>query len=484
MGWERQMGMKKNEGIGKRYAVRRKLGGFFAAGMILAELFAALPLQAKETGEAALYEQAASLSGNDAQGLSESTQKGDSDKTVLESIDGKSSDDTVSNSSQGENPATPQVQRKPEITSQPQDVKVEAGGYASFHVSAIGKDLIYQWMVDRGDGSGFQKVKGADKELYRVMVFDGSMNGYVYKCRVTNNSQNSGGSAAENGGENSGSKNEQPYVESRAATLTIVYKIAGGARSVWVKSSGRGLIFQGSGAYSKFSGVSVDGSRITAGEYNKGGSQTPFTEITLLRSYLETLAEGEHELEISWSDGAAKTSFHIEAPASNLPDGASGLGRTGEDGTGSSRAAGTTAAAGNTAKFPGMQGKGEAASSMGSAKKAEKETAQISENTIEASVSANTLNPSSKTAADILKKTGVLADPTKEALTVTPGERRTESLPSNLKKKPVRLAAMSKAVNQYAQAICMVVILISVVGIVVGFLVYRRHDGKGKKYDS
>lgn len=170
------------------------------------------------------------------------------------------------------------------------------------------------------------------------MVFDGAMNGFAYKCRVECNSENSKGSDGDSKEQSGEEDNEEPdenYVESRAARLTIFYRIVGGARSVWVKSSGRGLVFQGSGPYSRFSGVNVDENRIGADGFNKGGSQTPFTEVTLLRSYLETLTEGEHELELVWSDGTAKTSFRIEPPAANLPADATGLGRTGADTEGS-----------------------------------------------------------------------------------------------------------------------------------------------------
>lgn len=447
---------------------KKRCGAMFAAGMILAELYAGLTLQVKGAEETAIvpYAQEETVSGNDAEDTPQPPQENPPNEPPQE---GDGSQEDV------------QKPSKPEIVSQPQNVQVEAGGYASFHVSATGGELTYQWLVNTGDGGGFHEIGGANEELYRVTVFDGSMSGYAYKCRVTNIQQVGG----ENSGENSGSKSEPPHVDTRAAILKVVYKIVGGARSVWVKSSGRGLMFQGSGAYAKFRGISVDGSRISAGEYNKGGSQTPFTEITLLRSYLETLAEGEHEVEIIWEDGEAETSFHIEAPSSNLPAGASGLGRPGDaDVTGSGRAVGTTAAAVDAAKWIAAQEKDETTSSTEEIKKAEKESAQISENATDASVSANTLKPSTGTAADILKKAGVLAEPTTEALTGTQGERRTESIPADIEKNPVRLAAMSKTVNQYAQTISLAVILISVVGIAVGFLVYRRHDLEGKTYDS
>lgn len=493
MKYHEKVTVQKNVKGGWRHRVGKKGRAIIAAGMVFAGLFAALPLQAKEIEEAAFdtYMQEQTLSENDVPDSSElsdekpekTPQKDDAGKTVQadpaeqpQKSEGHEAQQTIPPNRANE--PLPEAAEPPVITAQPQNIRVEAGGYASFHVSATGENLTYQWLVDTGDGSGFQDVKGADQELYRVMVFDGSMNGYAYKCRVTSKRQISSDGVGKNSS-TSDKKYVYNHTDTRAATLEIDYKIVGGARSVWVKSSGRGLVFQGSGAYSKFSGISVDGGRITAGEYNKGGSQTPFTEITLLRSYLETLAQGEHDLEIVWEDGMAETTFHIEAPASNLPAGASGLGRPGENGTGSSRAAGTTAAATDAANPASVQKKGMTPSVTRDENETEEEPAQISENTADVSVAGNTLKPSSGTAADVLGKAGVLAD-----LQATPGERRTESLPSDFEKRPMRLAALSETVNRYAQTICLAVILISVAGIAGGFLIYRLHDAEGKKYES
>lgn len=448
-----------NDGNRKRYAVRRQCAALFTAGMMLAGLFAALPLQAKETEETTIvpYVQTGSVSENEARSTREDT-KDEGEKQESSDSDNESA-----------------KKEPPVITAQPEDVCVEAGDCAYFNVSAVGENLTYQWFVDKGDGSGFQKIMGAEASLYRVMVFDGAMNGYVYKCRVSEKISSGQPGSQESGGSN-GQENSENYTESRAAKLTIFYRIVGGAHSVWVKSSGRGLVFQGSGAYSKLNGVSVDGSRITAGEYNKGGSQTLFTEITLLRSYLETLAEGEHELEIVWEDGSAKTSFHITPPAANLPAESSGLGRSGDDAAGSSRAAGTTSAAGDAAAI--MAGGQEEASKMADenaeeAKKAEEESGQISENTTDASVSENT-------AADILGKAGIHADMQGD-MTVTPGKRRTSRRASDFEKRPVQLAGMSQTVDQYAKKLCIVVILISITGIISGLIAYKLHDVEGGK---
>lgn len=455
---------------------RKRCAVLFAVEMMLAGFFAVLPLQAKEAADAAftMNEQTGTMSENNAPEAGEST--GKSSGQEGDALEDKSSQEAKS---PGQNTGTSENQTttKPEITSEPQDACVEAGGYASFHVSATGKNLQYQWFVDRGDGSSFQEIKGANTELYQVMVFDGAMNGYMYQCKVTSGdaSNQSNKGRTKNGTTDNDDSNVN-YVRTRAAKLTIYYRIAGGARSVWVKSSGRGLVFQGSGAYSKFSGISVDGSRITAGEYNKGGSQTTFTEITLLRSYLETLVEGDHELEIVWTDGSAKTSFRIEAPAANLPADASGTGKTGALGAGKTGAADADLTADTTGSR--RLGTTPSASDMIMGKDG---ADRISGNTIKESLSENTL----KTPADVPGTLDMPTEKEKKAaekkLAVTPGERRTQKRPSNDKRNPVRLAAMSKKVNQYAAAVCMAVMSISAAGIISGMIAYRLHDTEGHK---
>ena len=437
--------------IRKQYG---KCAAFFAAVLIFAEFFAVFPLQARETANT-----------DSASDVQEKTVSGNEEEV-----------DFGQEVSPEETPQTPvqdvpadKTTRPPVITSEPEDVQVEAGGYASFNVSATGENLTYQWLVDRGDGSGFQEIAGADNELYQVMVFDGSMNGYMYKCKVKSGDKN-----REDSDEN--------CVRSRAAKLTIYYRIVGGAQSVWVGSSGRGLVFQGNGAYARFTGVSVDGSRITAGEYNKGGSQTPFTEITLLRSYLETLAEGDHELELVWSDGSARTSFRIEPPATKLSDGSYGVGRT--DVAGSSRAAGTTAAARAAEDAAAGVTDDRRAEKTDAGDRTEKERAGaggVSDNTLGESLSDNTVKPSVGTAAKVLSSAGISAVIQGEEMTVTPGGRRTERSASDLEKSPMQFAVMSETVDQYARTICMAIILISAAGIASGLLVYRLHDVEGKK---
>lgn len=510
----RKKDRKRRDGKDNRICAAAGRLAALGAGLLLGGFCAAFPSQAKEMlllqTEASFLPQAGEADWEGGSCAQETDTLSDNnvprknppqDAQNSEKAADRGTSDTDEEDTQNPDAPTADTSKIPRITVQPEDVRVEAGGYASFHVSAVGENLTYQWMVDKGDGSGFQNVAGAGEALYRVMVFDGSMNGYAYKCIVTSEDEtsqqgdgNNGYGSSKNGSQGGNKKN---YVESRAALLTIYYRIVGGARSVWVKSSGRGLDFQGSGAYSKLSGVSVDGSRITAGEYNKGGSQSLFTQITLLRSYLETLAEGEHEIEIIWEDGTAKTSFHIAPPAANLPAESLGLGRPGDDAAGSSRAAGTTAAgkeAGSANRAADMtDGEKEdekkeeeregddIKSARDDAEQSEAGQNQISENTIDTSVSENMLIPHSGTAADVLQASGVAALMPTEKMTAAPDIRETKKRSPDDETNTPQPAGMSGTADQYARKLCLAVILISTVGILCGLITYRLHDVEGRK---
>lgn len=74
------------------------------------------------------------------------------------------------------------------------------------------------------------------------------------------------------------------------------------------------LSIRGSGAFSKFVGVKVDGTHVDAKNYTvKEGS----TIVTLKADYLNTLSVGTHTFEILWTDGSASTTFTIKADFSD-----------------------------------------------------------------------------------------------------------------------------------------------------------------------
>ena len=88
------------------------------------------------------------------------------------------------------------------------------------------------------------------------------------------------------------------------------YKIINGARSTWNGSTTEGLTIRGDGDFAKFAGVRVDGNWIPSVHYEaKSGS----TIVTLKPSYLASLSEGEHTVDIMWIDDSASTTFNVAA---------------------------------------------------------------------------------------------------------------------------------------------------------------------------
>lgn len=88
------------------------------------------------------------------------------------------------------------------------------------------------------------------------------------------------------------------------------YKIINGARSTWNGSTTEGLTIRGDGDFDKFAGVRVDGNWIPSVHYEaKSGS----TIVTLKPSYLASLSEGEHTVDIMWIDDSASTTFTVAA---------------------------------------------------------------------------------------------------------------------------------------------------------------------------
>ena len=93
----------------------------------------------------------------------------------------------------------------------------------------------------------------------------------------------------------------------------VDYRIIKGNGSTWTKGSGDGLAFTANGAYSKFMGIEIDGTAISAENYTvESGS----TVITLKPDYLNTLMAGEHTITVLYTDGEAAGTFAIaEKPA-------------------------------------------------------------------------------------------------------------------------------------------------------------------------
>ena len=107
------------------------------------------------------------------------------------------------------------------------------------------------------------------------------------------------------------------------------YRITEGSGNTFTKGSSAGLTFTANGAYSKFTGIEVDGETVNADCYT---AENGSTVITLKAEYLETLAAGEHTLTVLYTDGEAAGTFTVaEKPAETVDDDGN-TPQTGDDG--------------------------------------------------------------------------------------------------------------------------------------------------------
>ena len=92
------------------------------------------------------------------------------------------------------------------------------------------------------------------------------------------------------------------------------YVILDVANSNWTLDSGESLSIRGSGEFSQFVGVKVDGTLVDAESYTV---EEDSTIVTLKADYLNTLTAGSHTIELEWTDGSASTAFTVHAPAAD-----------------------------------------------------------------------------------------------------------------------------------------------------------------------
>lgn len=97
----------------------------------------------------------------------------------------------------------------------------------------------------------------------------------------------------------------------------VTYQIVEGAGNNWMTGSSEGLTVKGSGELGKFIGVKVDGVWIDAAHYTVAED---IAMVTLKASYLATLEQGTHTLELIWTDGSAITTFTVSGPATLKKD--------------------------------------------------------------------------------------------------------------------------------------------------------------------
>ncbi|MGN1216586.1 MAG: chitobiase/beta-hexosaminidase C-terminal domain-containing protein, partial [Phocaeicola sp.] len=192
----------------------------------------------------------------------------------------------------------------PSITTQPGNATVKVGETATFTIAASGTDLTYQWQIDRNDGNGWVNIAGAIATSYTTSTVDMSCNGFKYQCVVSN----SAGTVTSNTAVLTVTENTTPDPD------PVDYEILDGANSSWEQNSDGSLSIRGSGEFSKFVGVKVDGNLVDAKNYTvKEGS----TIVTLKADYLNTLSVGSHTFEMIWTDGTASTNFTIKANTSD-----------------------------------------------------------------------------------------------------------------------------------------------------------------------
>ena len=88
----------------------------------------------------------------------------------------------------------------------------------------------------------------------------------------------------------------------------VEYHILEGENSTWSSDEEGNIVIISDGPFVKFQAVKVDGKVVDPADYTaKKGS----TVITFLKSYLDTLAEGTHEVEIVFTNGSAKASIAV-----------------------------------------------------------------------------------------------------------------------------------------------------------------------------
>ncbi|MBQ3488132.1 MAG: hypothetical protein IJA71_07590, partial [Clostridia bacterium] len=93
------------------------------------------------------------------------------------------------------------------------------------------------------------------------------------------------------------------------------YKIVKGNGSGWIRYSEGGLSFTANGAFSKFTGVKVDGKVLDPENYT---AEEGSTVVTLKESWLDRQRNGKHTIQLTYTDGATGIgSFRIVTDSGN-----------------------------------------------------------------------------------------------------------------------------------------------------------------------
>ena len=70
------------------------------------------------------------------------------------------------------------------ITRQPADQYAVVGHQATFSIDATGKNVTYQWYINRNNGNGWRKLNSATDTTYTTSAVDLDCNGFLYVCLV------------------------------------------------------------------------------------------------------------------------------------------------------------------------------------------------------------------------------------------------------------------------------------------------------------
>ena len=106
------------------------------------------------------------------------------------------------------------------------------------------------------------------------------------------------------------------------ALEAVAYNIIEGQNGVWYKGSSSALVFRSDADFDKFIGVKVDDEFINEDNYDAWSGST---YVSLKASYLSTLKQGTHTLEIVSEDGSAKTQFTVTASVPKTGDSSSAM---------------------------------------------------------------------------------------------------------------------------------------------------------------
>ena len=87
------------------------------------------------------------------------------------------------------------------------------------------------------------------------------------------------------------------------------YKFLEGENGSWIQNSDGTLRFRANGEFSKFTGVMVDGTLVSADNYT---AQSGSTIIVFKSSFLKSLSAGTHKITVVYTDGECSTNFEVK----------------------------------------------------------------------------------------------------------------------------------------------------------------------------